>query len=163
MRPRYETAGDYRNEVEVVNVINETWKMNAEKISKQYSRIDRCLVEFGPDPMNKPVLGMAEIKCYVKPFDHYPYFQTSAAKVAYALRLQELMEVPVFLICRWGCGTIKGIQVSKDLISGFVFGGRRDRGDEGDLEPMAKIHKRFFKELEVLYEDNFKTSDGGVL
>ena len=68
----------------------------------------------------------------------YPTYMISLGKIMAARRLSEASQLPSFLLIQWSdaCGYIR---IDSLLDFRTAVGGRTDRGDEQDIEPVAMI------------------------
>lgn len=127
-RPLYETEADVSREAKVAHWLARRWKRQAVQLPKRYA-VDYALVD--PDG---ELTDWLEVKCRTNPMAQYPTYMLSAEKYWGMVRLQEASNRPVRLVVRWtdAVGVLSvpcGHQLS--------FGGRVDRGDRQDREPVV--------------------------
>ena len=140
MRPKYETKEDRNREEVVLSSACRSWGCAAHKLPDRY--------EFDYLLMRKKV-GKAwlEIKVRTNERDDYPDYMVSFAKLMAARRLSGASGLPSFLLVQWVRS--KGL-IRLDTIKKFTLsmGGRSDRGDAQDLEPVIFIPMQDLVELE---------------
>jgi len=138
MRPTYETEADLRNERDLISAINQLWQTSSAKLPRGYS-LDYALTRDGR------VVAFVEIKCRTVSSEQYETYMISLAKVLKAKSLGNAVAVPAYLLVRWndGVGYIDLRTVDLDV----RVGGRVDRGDSQDIEPVCMIPIKQFTEL----------------
>lgn len=129
-RPMYESARDRENEAAVAAILAPRWKSEAQKLPMAYY-IDWLMMRGG-----KPVACM-EVKCRNNPRAQYPTLMLSLAKWMHGLQFSELMGIPFLVAVQWTDG-IFWHKAGSFPVS-FGFGGRKDRGDSQDMEPVVFI------------------------
>lgn len=130
-RPMYESGDDLSRERLVAKRVAEAFGMEAVKLPKSYP-MDFALV------LNNSVSVLLEVKCRTCSMSQYDTYMLSLAKLAHCQQLGKTGNIGVKLAVAWSCGTIGGI----DLMSvspTISIGGRTDRGDWQDIEPVAHI------------------------
>jgi hypothetical protein len=140
VRPTYETARDVDNERAVAEVIERRLRLTARKLPRHYE-LDYVLTD------GDEVRGFAEIKCRTNALEQYPTYIISGHKWEYGLRWEALAHAPFVIVVRFTDGIyycrpryVQGHRV--------MLGGRRDRGDEQDIEPVVHIPVGEFTLLE---------------
>lgn len=134
MRPTYESAGDRRNESGVIDRVCRAWSCKAVKLPIQY-KLDYALCRIGE------VAAFAEVKVRTHTFGTYPTYILSYSKKVAAMQY----EFPCFLIVSFE-GDIRYADLKK--IDSFVrIGGRNDRNDPQDVEPVVHIPMGSFTKL----------------
>lgn len=128
MRPKYETETDLANEAAVADVVASRWLCECRKLPLRYD-LDYAIYQ---DGFLKAYL---EIKCRNVPSTQYKTVILSAAKVAAAKHLSASAGTPAILVVRYS-DTDKWIDISKETAF-HSPGGRSDRGDVQDQEPVA--------------------------
>lgn len=128
-RPLYESQADRTNEQEVATDLFRYWRCTAAKLPIRYE-VDYALCR------NGQIMAWAEIKCRTTPRGLYPTYMVSLGKVLAGLELQKRTNLPFLLVVRWSdsLGWISGPTARE-----VTFGGRRDRADAADIEPMVHI------------------------
>lgn len=129
MRPTYETQNDLSREAAVISWICEKWKCRAGKLPKKYS-LDYVLTHHGE------VKAFAEIKCRTNACNAYPTYMLSLQKVIAAKELTRSTGKPSVLIVRWA-DAIGYTLLDRDYK--MRVGGRTDRSDWQDVEPVVDI------------------------
>ena len=117
----------------------EVWRCSAEKLPMKYE-LDYLLLREGRG------VAWLEIKSRTNVRSAYPTYMISLGKVMAARRLSEATQFPSFLLVQWAnvCGYVR-----LDSLLDFrtAVGGRTDRGDEQDIEPVALIPVGEFERL----------------
>lgn len=127
MRPRYESSNDLDNEREVISVIEKAWKVESVKLPISYG-LDFALLRDGQ------VKAFAEVKRRKNNADKYPSIFVAMHKCLQAIQYKAL-GYPCYFVVKWNDKT-----GWVDLLNGQTFasiGGRVDRGDSADQEPMV--------------------------
>jgi len=135
-RPLYETSEDLGRERDVVANIEKRWSCQAQKLPMRY-KLDYALMR------NGKVSAWAEIKCRGQ---RYATYLISLDKVSAGLRLSEISSLPFLIVVRYDDGTYY-CTVTKDLVYDIEWGGRKDRNDPEDQEPVLMIPMKFFLPL----------------
>lgn len=102
----------------------------------------RYPVDFALCDQQENVVGWAEVKCRTNPAQKYPTYMLSLAKYEGLVRLQLFTGLPAELVVAWTdfVGTLKVPALVR-----IGFGGRTDRGDDQDTEPVVLIPIRQFQ------------------
>ena len=141
MRPIYENEENISNEVEVAGQIAKAWAMETVKLKRLYP-FDWGVV----DSRTKQVVGFIEIKCRTNPSSQYPTYMISAEKVRWAIDTTITFAVRCFIAVKWTDMT--GVhRVNPDSKYHLFMGGRDDRNDSQDIEPVCLIPIRLFDVL----------------
>lgn len=135
MRPTYENSDSLQQEREVAELLGKKWKCRVIKLPRAY-HVDYALVRDG-------LKGWAEIKCRNKRYDTY---MLSLHKALNGLTLAEQTKAPLYLVVRIPDG-IHWVQMSRTMVGDIDFGGRADRGDWQDREPVIHIEMDLFRRL----------------
>jgi len=140
LRPKYETEEDRNREAVVLSSVCRSWECAAYKLPDRYE-FDYLLMR------KKEGKAWLEIKVRTNERDDYPDYMISFAKLLAARRLSEASGLPSFLLVQWL--RRKGL-IRLDNIKNFrlSMGGRSDRGDVQDLEPVIFIPMPDFAQLE---------------
>lgn len=130
-RPLYESRQDLENELGVMNKIAGIANMTFRKMPIRYS-VDYALMK------GDGVHAWVEVKCRKNESNKYPTLMISAAKLMDGVNLSYHTGKPFFLVVKWqdGIGRVKLDSLVKYKLS---FGGRYDRGDAQDIEPVYEI------------------------
>lgn len=134
MRPMYETPQHLKVEKEIAQALEKAWKCNLYKLPISY-RADYLALR------GKPV-GVIEVKHRTK---RYPKMFLSLHKFLESKALAEKLMVPFVLVYGFPEGIWWGNVSSYPL--DIEVGGRTDRGDWQDTEPMQMFDLAGFKRL----------------
>ena len=140
MRQQYETEKDRQNEQVVAEAIESAWKLRTVKMPKSY-HLDYALTN-----EDNSLRGFVEIKCRRTKRYNYPTYLISLSKVLAAKRLTESTNLCSFLVVKW-LDDIAWVYFNDPHTLGF--GGRTDRNDSADQEPVAFYRISDFKQLSV--------------
>jgi len=134
MRPRYERPRDLTNEQRVAARMKERG-IDLRKLPISY-RLDFAMFRDGK------LRGFAEVKTRNNRHDTYPTLMISLGKVMAARQLAEVSETRSVLLVQY----LDGIYWC-NFASPFevAMGGRWDRGDDDDVEPVAHYPIEAFK------------------
>jgi len=139
MRPTYETNQDLINEQNVISGFCNYWSpLRFEKMPKQY-HLDYCLM------VGEAVTGFCEVKIRKNTYDKYRTYILSLAKVSAAKNLQDACGLSSVLVVKWKDRTG---YTSFNYGWPVLVGGRIDRGDWQDVEPVVHIPLSDFKYLD---------------
>jgi hypothetical protein len=140
VRPIYETKEDLRNENSVINYFCSYFNSNFSfhKIPKQY-HLDYCITN-----KNK-VKYFCEVKVRKNSSYQYSDYLLSLAKVSAAKNLQDASGLKSILLVKW---TDKIGYTKFNFDWPVYIGGRKDRDDWQDVEPVVHIPNNSFKFLE---------------
>ena len=153
-RKLYETKGDLGFEREILKIVEKKWGCSSKKLQKKY-QLDYLLLKNDPDPdfsenRNDEKIGVAwlEIKNRSNPIKQYPTFMLSMAKIMTAQQLSEASGLPSFVVVRWA-DAIGYTRIDSDdeyeLDVAYIgIGGRTDRNDAQDIEPLVYIRNSAF-------------------
>lgn len=94
----------------------------------------------------KPV-RLVEIKCRTYHRDDFETFMIDASKIEAGLRWAKLMDVPFVLIVQWTDQCCALVVTDDTDISDVQWGGRADRQDQNDMEPVIHFKQAKFKKL----------------
>ena len=137
MRPLYESASDLSNETRVSSFLKDCWSAEFVKLPMAY-HVDWAITR-GPQ-----IKAFAEFKRRKNVKDKYPTFMISLNKWQAGKRLGGELGVPFLIIVEWDDGLYYCDTKAVSPIYGF--GGRTDRGDSQDQEPVVFINtKAFYK------------------
>lgn len=114
------------------------------KLPKGY-RIDFAMCD------GEQITSWVEVECRKSPFKQYPTLAIGITKLMAGLAFENKTGLPFFLVVHWpdflGYIRIKSLSEFK-----ILKGGRTDRNDSADVEPMVHIHIQMFKKLAVKEE-----------
>jgi hypothetical protein len=135
MRPIYENAKDLSNELRVSKTLQECWNAEFVKLPMAYY-IDWAVVR------GNEIKAFAEFKRRLNPKDQYPTFMLSLKKFQNGKDLGRELGVPFLIIVEWDDGL--WYCDAKNVERTYGFGGRRDRNDSQDQEPVVYIKTQSF-------------------
>lgn len=95
----------------------------------------------------REVVSFAELKCRDVPSDRYETLVLSLNKVEAGLTKSRLFGKPFFVFIRYRDKDVY-LKYKEDYSFPIHIGGRYDRGDHQDIEPVVHIPKEMFTELE---------------
>lgn len=130
-RPIYETSKDRAKERAAIEFIAPKVKCDGwHSMPKRYP-LDFALTRDGN------VEFFAEVKCRTNAHDAYPDYMLSMGKFVGLLEMQTSTNIPSLLVVDWtDC-----VGVLRLPVPGIEYkiGGRKDRGDDQDVEPVVHI------------------------
>jgi hypothetical protein len=131
MRLIYEKPEDIVAERTVLDRACEGWRCTAKKLPIKYE-LDYLLLREGKG------VAWLEIKSRTNPRTEYPTYMIALTKIMAARRLSEASQLRSFLLVQWSdyCGYVR---LDSLLDFRVAVGGRTDRGDPDDIEPVALI------------------------
>ena len=131
MRPMYETQGNRQAEAEFSTLLSEAFNCSLHKLPIRYG-LDFSAVK------NDIILGFLETKIRTNPVHRYPTYMISLGKFMSANALTQATGKNCRLAVRWSdaWGYVY-LKMTPDI--SISMGGRRDRGDEQDIEPVCLI------------------------
>ena len=137
MRPIYESSKDLSNELRVSAHLKDCWNAEFVKLPMAY-HVDWAVVR------GTEIKAFAEFKRRQNPKDRYPTFMISLNKWKNGRSLGNEIGVPFLIIVEWNDGLY--YCDTKAVEPTYGFGGRTDRGDSQDQEPVVFINtKAFYK------------------
>jgi hypothetical protein len=137
----YETESDRSHELEITQFLSEIWGCTFVKTPAAYS-FDFVMMRKGR------AVGMCEIKDRSK---HYDTLMLSLHKWVDALRYAQVLDFPFLIIARTPEG-IFWVNVMEIEVDTGV-GGRNDRGDEQDMEPVVYLPYSKMKKIKGAEND----------
>jgi hypothetical protein len=141
-RPMYETKQDLINENEMKSVLEAKWSCVLNKLPIKYNL--EWLAMRGKAPTAFIEFKHRE-KLSIKSWSRY---MMSLDKWIRAQQLSKEMKIPFIMVVTFMEGTYYGIFPHDDLHDvEYMWGGRYDRGDKQDVEPMVLLPLKFFKKL----------------
>ena len=129
-----ETPQDLANEAKVGHLVFERWHCRAEKMSTRYE-VDYALLRRGK------VMAWAEIKCRKNIRAKYDTYAVGLRKIMSGQALATATNLPFLLIVRW----TDALGWIAPEMNDVRWGGRFDRNDAQDIEPMVHIPISAFK------------------
>lgn len=141
-RPLYEKPSDLANELTVINSVSAMAGMEFIKMPIRYS-VDYALIK------HSRVQAWIEIKCRKNIQSAYPTLIISAAKLMEGATLSHYSGKPFYLVVQWAdkTGRIKVSDLKQFRLS---VGGRKDRSDLQDIEPVYEIPVDHFEIIKTL-------------
>lgn len=136
MRPTYETQEDRERQTSTIAVIERRWNCVATAL-KAMSPIDYALCR------GREIRAWAEVKVRTNPAGKYPDYMLSLHKWQDGIRQSEFTGLPFFLVVGFTDG-VRFVRGYKDLQVKYAIGGRTDRNDPADIEPVVLIDMRHF-------------------
>ena len=138
MRPTYETAADRSNERDAIDVVCKAWRCRAAKLPRHHSA---DFVLLGKDDSIK---GWVEIKTRNFLKGTFPTYMIAVQKIADLTALATVSGVPAVLVV-----ALKDAVLYHRIAPPYplAMGGRKDRGDPLDQEPVFHIPFSSFEEL----------------
>ena len=134
-RPTYQTKKNLDGEKKAIELIADSWNVNFIKLPISY-HLDYGMVRDGV------TVGFAEIKVRTNPVGSYSTYMIALSKAMKANELTTVTGKPCLLIVQW-TDCLGWIDFSNDFE--LSFGGRTDRNDWEDQEPVALYPTSAFK------------------
>lgn len=140
MRRRYETEQDRARQRQAIAALCNSFGCDAK------ASPDLCAWDYEAFREGKMV-GLVEVKCRLCKAEQYPTYMISLRKMHDLRKAGEQRGIPVVLLVAWAdCIGFVGVETA--IGAGLVaHGGRKDRSDPADLEPMLHIPIRLFNPL----------------
>lgn len=134
-RPLYETQNDRAREMDAIR-----------KIAGPNDIVRKLPIRYGVDFLvfrNDVAHAWIEVKCRNNPKDQYPDLMISVAKILEGIKTSQMTGLPFVLVIEWTdvVGTLR-IHNTDGFKMGW--GGRDDRGDAQDQEPVFHIPTAHF-------------------
>ena len=131
MRPIYETDDDLSREARFAAIISDSFKCKLHKMPIRYG-LDFAAIKDGR------TIGFLETKIRMNPVEKYPTYMISLGKFMSAEAITRATSLSCRLAVMWtnGWGFVK-MEMTPDVV--VSVGGRRDRGDDQDVEPVCLI------------------------
>lgn len=131
MRPTYETDADRGREADFSNILCQVFRCTLYKLPIRYG-LDFSVVKDGR------TIGFLETKIRTNPSGQYPTYMISAGKFMSADALTRSTGLPCRLAVMWTDNWgYTDLALTPEIV--VSMGGRRDRGDEQDIEPVHLI------------------------
>lgn len=132
MRPMYENKLTLDEELLFADEICSTWSIHLQKMPLSYK------LDFSVIRKNK-IVAFAELKCRRVSKDKYPTYLIGLSKIISAQNIHKASKKPVMLCVKWTdcAGWIR--LDDPDLQFDLAIGGRKDRQDWQDVEPICFI------------------------
>lgn len=139
MRPTYETKSDRARERRVAERLARLASKRAQQMPLRY-QVDWALL----DRFDRVCMWL-EIKCRTNPMMQYPTYMLSLGKYHSMVQLQNNSNLPVRLVVQWS-DHVGVLQVPAP--HEIKIGGRKDRSDWQDQEPVALFDVSLFTVLQ---------------
>ena len=135
MRPIYETDEDLKKERSLSDVISKSWKCELQKLQPR-DPFDYAAVRDGK------VVAFVEMKNRTNECGKYDTYMISMTKLMHARSIKEATEIQSILAVKWtdSVGWVK----LNNITAHVTMGGRFDRNDPQDVEPVCHIDMRDF-------------------
>ena len=143
MRTMYENDLNLISEKQVINHVSKSWNVVSYKLPISY-KLDYAMYR------DEELLGFAEVKCRTHKFGTFPTYMISLAKVLKSRDLWLCTRRPTILIVSW-IGKVAYLDFSSP--HKIKQGGRSDRNDWQDQEPMCHYDLKEFKGIGKKNED----------
>jgi hypothetical protein len=143
MRPIYETSEDRQKEQDVFAMVADTFGCVCITTPK-LSVADRLLCS-----AEGVLLGIVELKIRTNPYAKYPTYMLSATKHTQLMNTARALRVPAFLVVKFS-DSVKVTRLQEDYPTSV--GGRRDRGDNKDIEKCIFIPIEEFTDAGVKHD-----------
>lgn len=138
MRPRYERPEDLENEKTVRKILMQKWAVEMHKMPMAY-HLDWMVTK------DSKAVAFAELKCRDNSILQYPTLMLSMHKWMHGRQMAEEIDGSFLVIVKW----IDGLYYHRQGTAAVTYGvgGRKDRGDSQDMEPVVHIPTDSFKLL----------------
>jgi hypothetical protein len=139
-RPIYETDTDLRAEAAVAAAFEERFSMRLKKLPRSYY-VDYMAFDFSAKAENPPPnngCAWIEVKCRSHDMGTYDTFFISALKWSHGTALARNTGLP-FIIVVGFTNCVAWYQYDPKAKLAYAWGGRQDRADSADEEPMVHI------------------------
>ena len=137
-RPIYETDSDLAKEKEVQEALYLLWEVTFNKLPRAY-HVDWMLTR------KNEAKAFVELKCRNNNRHQYPTLMLSLHKWMHGKALAQEIGGKFLIIVKWNDGIFYHTQGWCDVTYGI--GGRKDRGDNQDIEPVVYIPVDYFKRV----------------
>lgn len=137
-RPVYERPLDRDNEGQLAQLVTQKWKCTMSKL-RDKSAFDYAAIR------NDDVMAFIEMKTRKNEMHKYPTYMISFTKVFKAKQLNQALHLPVLLIVKWADAV--GFTSLHNCKPSIKIGGRKDRKDPADIEPVALIPIKDFQRI----------------
>lgn len=146
MRPTYETPGDRAREAAVVEAFARHYGIRTIKSPARYP-VDFCVVR--EESGTEVVTAFGEVKIRTNAIDTYPTFILSVGKWVEGMALAERTATRLLLVVGWDGGSdVRWVDLT--ALTGpprIAPGGRRDRNDADDEEPVIHLPTHVFRQI----------------
>jgi hypothetical protein len=132
-------------ETALINRVVPLWGVIADK-NPEWHKIDFSLAVVS----RQPIIGFVEAKCRNCDHERYPTFFVSLTKYMSACEVARFTGIPTYFLVEWLDQT-KYVRVPCRT-TGVCMGGRLDRGNPDDMEPVIHIPTTEFRPVEEVPE-----------
>ena len=129
-RPIYERPMDLANERSLAQIASANWRCSMSKL-KAKSSFDYAALR------DQKVAAFVEMKVRTNPANKYSSYMISITKIIKAQQVFQALDIPVFLLVKWTDSI--GFTALHKVNATVQIGGRKDRKDPQDIEPVALI------------------------
>ena len=141
-RPKYETSEDLNNEGSIINHVSKLWNVNFSKLPLSY-KLDYAMYR------ENSLMGFCEIKRRKYRRLDFETYIISLDKVIKANQLSDITNTKSILLVSWLDG-MGWINLNEDFLC--KRGGRNDRNDWQDVEPVCHFRISKFKDVKMKEE-----------
>ena len=141
MSKLYENETTLATEEVVAQKLKKAYSIIPVKLPRSY-RVDWAFTK------NNEVVAWAELKYRSHSFGDYPDLFISLSKYMAGCELKQRTEKPFYILGHFNNGLYSWKHDYGDECK-IMMGGRMDRGDPADQEPMVHILNEYFKKLDV--------------
>ena len=149
MRPIYETPGDRAREAAVVDAFASHYSLETIKLPARYP-LDFAVLRDSGD--GNVITAFGEVKIRTHSFGAFPTVILSVAKWSEGMALVERTGTRLLLLVGWDSGSdVRWVDLT--TLTGpprIAPGGRQDRGDSDDAEPVVHIPIHVFRSVCVI-------------
>jgi len=138
MRPTYETNADHIVEELIADQLRDTWKCALSRTPRKYP------YDYVAE-VNGKVAALIEIKSRNNAHDKYPTYMISADKIVTCQTAASTLGLRFFLVVSFNDQLMYWVYRKDDFT--VDLGGRRDRNDDADWEPVVHIPMTHFKKV----------------
>lgn len=131
MRPIYENSQTLELERQTITRFAEVFSVEPVKLPISYN-IDYALLN------GDNIVCWAEVKCRQYRAAHFETFSISAKKILNGLHLRHLSGKSFYLVVQW-LDKLGYLPMDRELAQDIRIGGRKDRNDWQDQEPMVHV------------------------
>ena len=151
-RPTYETPANRKLELRAAESVRKLWWPDNTTSLFRLAQKSVLDLAFCRGPV---ILGFGEIKVRTNTHDTYPTYMLSLEKWQVGVALRKNLRLPVWLFVQFSDKLMWAPFDHTDTIE-VGMGGRFDRGDKDDLEPVVLIPMNLFEEvvLQPLSDDS---------
>jgi len=135
MRPIYETEKDLKNERSLADILCKKWRCKLQKLQPRDS-FDYAAIRDGK------VIAFIEMKNRNNEIGKYDTYMISMSKLLHAHNVRNVTDIVCVLAVRW-TDAIGWVMFDRKR-SHVTMGGRFDRGDPQDVEPVCHIKIKDF-------------------